>query len=257
MNSRIAAILMKPKYDVSAISLFNRMIAVGEAPTTARMILINNFIVAEKLNGNWAKYDCLWFTAAHGVNSSRLNWIKPASDLTSTAYPTFVTDSSIYGNGTNQYFNTNFNLLTDSINYTANNASYGCFIKSGSSTSTNMGATASGGVGMQGAFRTSGSVVARINGSSVSSATAASKVGLHSVVLNSGIVSSYLNGLSYKSNTQSTNVLQNITPYLCAFNNMGSPLSYNADSMSFFYYASGDLNYAGQNTNVSNFLTSL
>lgn len=111
--------------EAETIALIARMTAVGETPVAARQIVINNTIRRLKVAGIWAKLDCLWMMAAHGVASAKLNWIQDAYNITAANNPTFTTDVGFSGNGSSSHLKTGFQPYTHGVKYTQNNASFG------------------------------------------------------------------------------------------------------------------------------------
>jgi hypothetical protein len=78
--------------------------AITAEPTSARMGLINDLVIALKAAGVWAKLDVLYLLAAADSQASRLNWKAPTGSYnltatTITTAPTFTADRSWKGGG--------------------------------------------------------------------------------------------------------------------------------------------------------------
>jgi hypothetical protein len=107
-----------------ALALFARMTT---QPTFARKVLINDFIVGCKIDGNWALLDYLYMLAAPDSQRAQLNWISSSFNITNVNSTTLATDRGFVGADT-KYLDTNFNAFTSGVNYTRNSASYGYYL---------------------------------------------------------------------------------------------------------------------------------
>jgi hypothetical protein len=120
-------------WDVNALALFARMTAIGETPTTARQIAINNCIISLKLNNLFnTQFDFLVVTRAHAAGSGLLNWIGNfynPTGFTNGGTLNFTTDVGYYSDGVKSCIKIGLqNALTL---YTRNDACFG--IKDGGS----------------------------------------------------------------------------------------------------------------------------
>jgi hypothetical protein len=110
-------------FEPEAIALFDRMAALGEEPDGARKEAINDFIKAEKLAGNWDEYDYLLFPAAHGINSSGLNWVQNAVNWSNFTNIIFTQNYGWRSSGSST--SVNYSGITNKNIY--NNGSYGIY----------------------------------------------------------------------------------------------------------------------------------
>jgi hypothetical protein len=83
-------------------------------PTITRQRQIDTLIGSLKTAGVWAKLDALYVLAAHESATMVLNWVSANYNLTGGTPPTFVADRYIQGNGTTQFYDTQFNPTTAS-----------------------------------------------------------------------------------------------------------------------------------------------
>ena len=81
-------------------------------PSMQRRIAIDNLIGRLKTAGVWAKLDALYVLAAHEVGTAVLNWVSTNYNLTSGTPPTFTANLYVQGNGTTQFYDTQFNPTT-------------------------------------------------------------------------------------------------------------------------------------------------
>jgi len=95
--------ISKPDIDFAATSYINAVIAAGTSPTSAQIININNFIIAEKTAGRWPNhkriYFPIWANAAANAIDMRTGAIG--------SFPLGATHTAgwFQCNGTSQYFN--------------------------------------------------------------------------------------------------------------------------------------------------------
>lgn len=83
-------------------------------PTPQRVRQIDTLIGALKGAGVWAKLDALYVLAAQDQTTALLNWVSSSYNLTSGTPPTFTANRYIQGNGTTQFYDTQFNPTTAS-----------------------------------------------------------------------------------------------------------------------------------------------
>lgn len=118
----------KKSYDSDALALFNRMTV---QPNSTRKRLISNFFKGVKSDNGLGTlsqaFDCMWFVAGHNQVETRLNWVKNDHNLTEVNAPTWTLDRGFKGNGSTMYLNTNYNLSTQGVNFTKNDASFGIY----------------------------------------------------------------------------------------------------------------------------------
>jgi hypothetical protein len=94
-------------------------------PTDSVKVKQNTLLTSMKADGVWAKLDVFYVFAQDGsADFGTLNWKNPnANQSTLVNAPTFVSNGGLMGNGTSSYIDTNFNPLTQGVQYTQNNAS--------------------------------------------------------------------------------------------------------------------------------------
>ena len=98
-------------------------------PSGGKQTLQNDLVVALKAAGVWSKLDLLYVFATDGDSDyATLNFVAPSSfQATKTNSPTFTADEGFAGDGISAYLDTNLNALTDTTNYTQNDASFGVY----------------------------------------------------------------------------------------------------------------------------------
>lgn len=111
--------------DSDAQSLINRMIALGEEPSSERKTIINNTFL--KLKGDnplsfnfWAIYDTFGATAAHLEASSRLCWKNATYNLTSVTSPTFTIDRGFLGDVFSSSLRSAYNPTSHAVHFSQN-----------------------------------------------------------------------------------------------------------------------------------------
>jgi len=94
-------------------------------PSDAVKLKQNTLLTSMKADGVWAKLDVFYvFAQDGGAGFGTLNWKNPnANQSTLVNAPTFVSNGGLMGNGSSSYIDTNFNPLTQGVNYILNNAS--------------------------------------------------------------------------------------------------------------------------------------
>lgn len=96
-------------YLVEASALFARFTA---PPSASRKVLINTLISSLKTAGVWSKLDAFYMLAAADAQSSLLNWVQDAYNLTAVNSPAFDVDRGRTGDGLTSYDDTGFNPTT-------------------------------------------------------------------------------------------------------------------------------------------------
>ena len=113
-------------YCDEAIRLINRMIAVGETPTTLRQNAINKCIMSLKANNLWStQFDVLVVTRGSGVTSTKMNWISNNYNAIGVSGVTYTANSGYSSDGSTSYLDTSYNASTAGGLYTQNIASWG------------------------------------------------------------------------------------------------------------------------------------
>lgn len=111
-------------YDSNYLDVLNYATTQGYTlPSLSQRIKQSNLLTALKAGGIWNKLDTFANFATDGSsNFALIDW-KRVSLLTAVNSPTFTTNEGFTGNGTSSYIDTNFNSVTQGVNYTQNNAS--------------------------------------------------------------------------------------------------------------------------------------
>lgn len=113
------------RYDPDAILYFNQL--TGSLPISFKNA-VNTYVRALKTAGIWTQLDRLWLHATPNQQNARISIVNPTSTpITEVNAPTWTASMGYTGNGATMYLNTNFNLLTNGVNYTQNNALIGFY----------------------------------------------------------------------------------------------------------------------------------
>jgi hypothetical protein len=113
-------------YETEYTAVLDRATALGYSlPSESVRTKQNTLLASLKSTGVWAKLDVFYVFAQDGGSAfGTLNWKNPdANQSTLVNAPTFVSNGGLMGNGTSSYIDTNFNPLTQGVQYTQNNAS--------------------------------------------------------------------------------------------------------------------------------------
>jgi hypothetical protein len=94
-------------------------------PSASQQILQNQLVLDLKDGGIWSLMDTIYVYATDGDRDyAKLNWKSPSLFFcTEINSPTFTTNQGFIGNGTSSYLNTNWNSVTNGVNFQLNNAS--------------------------------------------------------------------------------------------------------------------------------------
>jgi hypothetical protein len=103
-------------------------------PSASQQILQNQLVLDLKAGGIWSLMDTIYVYATDGDRDyAKLNWKSPSLFFcTEINSPTFTTNQGFIGNGTSSYLNTNWNAVTNGVNFQLNNASIVCYVFSAS-----------------------------------------------------------------------------------------------------------------------------
>ncbi len=113
-------------YETEYAAVLDRATALGYSlPSESVRTKQNTLLASLKSTGVWAKLDVFYvFAQDGGADFGTLNWKNPnANQSTLLNAPTFVSNGGFTGNGTSSYIDTNFNPVTQGVQYTQNNAS--------------------------------------------------------------------------------------------------------------------------------------
>lgn len=103
-------------------------------PSDAQKTLQNQLLVNLKTAGVWSKLDTFANFATDGSsNFALIDW-KRLTQYTAVNSPTFTTNQGFQGNGTSSYIDTNFNAVTQGVNYVQNNSSRYVYLHTASGT---------------------------------------------------------------------------------------------------------------------------
>ena len=123
-------------YDSNYLDVLNYATGQGYTlPSLSQRIKQSNLLTDLKAAGVWNKLDTFANFATDGSTQFALIDWKRLTQYTAVLSPTFTTNEGFTGNGTSSYIDTNFNPVTQGINYTQNNASRYLFMFSASGTS--------------------------------------------------------------------------------------------------------------------------
>jgi len=96
-------------------------------PSAGQQVKQNKLILDLKAAGIWNLLDTFAVFATDGnTDFSLIDW-KRLSQYTAVNSPTFTANQGLKGNGTSSFINSNFNPVTNGVNYTLNSASFGVF----------------------------------------------------------------------------------------------------------------------------------
>jgi hypothetical protein len=101
-----------------------------DLPSRYNQVTGNALVVTLKSLGIWDKLDVLYVPATSGSSGfATLNWKNPNTfQLTLVNSPTFVANEGFHLAAATSHINTNFNPVTDGVNYTQNNACRFAFV---------------------------------------------------------------------------------------------------------------------------------
>lgn len=124
-------------FDADYQAVLNRATTLGYTlPSASQRIKQNALVLSLKAGDIWNKLDVLYiFANDGGSNFGTLNWIAPTlNQSTLINSPTFTTNQGFQGNGTSSYIDTNFNAVTQGVNYVQDNASRYLYLYTASGT---------------------------------------------------------------------------------------------------------------------------
>jgi lysophospholipase L1-like esterase len=98
-------------------------------PNDVQKSLENQIIDDLETSGIWYKLDTFAYLSTDGSSAYALIDWKRLTPYTPVNNPTFTLNEGFEGNGTSSYINTNYNPLTDAVNFQLNNASIGVYIR--------------------------------------------------------------------------------------------------------------------------------
>lgn len=250
-------------YDSEAQALFDRMTI---SPDNTRKSAIDNFFTGikgdEGLSNISDAFDCIWFSAAHDQQASRLNWVKNAHNLTEVNVPSWTVDRGYTELNGTSYLDTNYNPNTQGINYTLNNCSFGTYLRVGTieATSIGMGIMTAGFSGSQIFQRYTGNIFySRVNSGDLASATSTSSAGSFSAARTiSTQHTEYKNGVLVNTAASNSTSVLSLNFYLLATNLDGSASNFSSNNeIAFAYTANGTINKLNLYNRVQTYLIAL
>lgn len=117
------------KHTPFVTALFNRMLV---QPHDTVKTAISKFIKGLVDSALWNKFDCLYILAASDAYNAKLNWIKDNYNLTAVGNMSFEQFRGYMGDGGRSYLETNYDPLTDGVNYLLNSCGTGIYSRTDS-----------------------------------------------------------------------------------------------------------------------------
>ena len=145
MPARIRGSIFYPAqtYDAVTTTWKNAVVTNGGTVSTARMVMVDTFVAAEKAAGTWAKTDEYWIFA--GENAAQaLTSLKQARLATAVSSPTFTANKGYAGDGLASYVNTGFVPSTNCTAAGTDNARIAFYVRNNVNTSGYAGGGQSG-----------------------------------------------------------------------------------------------------------------
>jgi hypothetical protein len=194
------------------------------AVAAAQNLMVQSLISA----GAWAKLDALYIFAAHtnGASEALINWINPGTnDATLPVAPTFTAYEGLQGNGSTQYANLNFNLNSDGVNYTQDDACIFCYIRNNVQEDTfDLGGYDGTNRTMMRGRGTADQVFNAVNQSAGNTSNCLDSRGLILTERTaSNAIEHYRNNVSLGTGSNVSTGKPNVDIYACGQNNNGSP----------------------------------
>ena len=220
-------------------AILNRALSLGYTlPTSSQQALQNQLVLWLVNKGIWSKLDILYILATNGSSDfSRINWINPSLfELTAVNSPTFTSNQGWAGNATTSYLDTGWTPSVNGVNFTLNDASFGCKINSGSASQSwvEMGCAATTNIHSSYIHgRISGTVGVRINDDFTRQSTVASPVAFWHVI-REGLTNKllYQNGSLFQTSNDNSQGLPNASMTLCCLNVGGTKQSFSSRQLS-------------------------
>ncbi len=111
-------------FDAATTAWVNAVIANGGTVSPARKIVVNNLIAGLKADNTFTKLDRLWLFAAENEPSALTDIIARslATNVNSTTFAANNGYTGDGGTGNSMYIDTNYNLVTNAVNFSLNSA---------------------------------------------------------------------------------------------------------------------------------------
>jgi hypothetical protein len=209
--------------------------------TTERNAYIN-LINGLDTDGTFSLLDVLYIFATNNTTTAALNLISTNFTIVPHGTLTFTADMGWAGDGSTGYLDTTFNPTTaTSPNYTLTSATFAIYNQ------TSPGKSNGGGTGINGSSFSqivlggAGSTSVNINDGSSFSGTPGSNRKAFTLTRNGTAVSMYLNGsaTAFVGGSSTTTSIQNLSFFIGAINQNGSPVIPTSDQMSAAYFGAG------------------
>jgi hypothetical protein len=242
-------------FDDDAEVIFAAMIP---SPSYARKCLINTLVLACKARNNWTKIDAAWVTAANSQLNANLNWKNPATfTLTPVNSPDFTIDEGYTGDEATSYLDPGWNALTNGVNYTLDNASYGAYSLTDIDSNAIMGSI--DGATINYMFpRQSAIFYANINTATEGSVAHSMSTGLNvSYRVNDTNIRGSQDGVDLFDIPGASTALSQYNFFILALNNGGAAANYSAFPVAFAFVGSGDIDFNALKEDVVEYLTGI
>ena len=169
-----------------------------------------------------------------------MNWKKPTSfQISKVNTPTFTANEGFDFNGTTQYLNTTWIPSTNGVNYTLNNASYGCHVNDNvTSGGLNSGVDMGSGTTYLISRNSAGELRTRLNDAVNLNSTNASSIGFYQAQrISSSSRSNFKNGISVTAAAASVSLTSD-SFFIGAQNSAGTPAAFSSREISMAFAGS-------------------
>lgn len=234
-------------FDAATIALTDRATALGYTlPSQAKLAVLNTYIVALKAAGIWALLDehkVYKYNDAALQNFSTLNLINPSLYQSAVVGVNMTYGVNGWLGGTTSALNTNFIPSVNGVNFTLNNAGFGCYVYNDALNANQVIGT----VGSAGASSrnwmyvrvTATTFNINVNSTTtMSTGSNATSVGLHSGNRTSSSAQNYyVDGVVKQSQSgAASGALSDKAAYVCGLNNNGATVINNSQGVSMNYH---------------------
>lgn len=215
-------------------------------PLSSEMrININDFVIAIKdslsVDSLAEVFDIMYVFSNETSEAALRNLVERDHDATAYNSPTFTQYQGFTGNGSNTYIDLDFVASTDGVNYTTNSASYGlyCLTDNDGGGSIEMGANGTGDILLT--LLNSNFTYIRINSNGWTTGANTHSNGMFIVNKINGATEqdAFKNSSQIANGTATNTGLPNVTIFILAQNNAGSPASYSSEKISFVFAGRG------------------
>lgn len=191
-------------------------------------------------------FDVMYILAGETEESSLKNLVKDSHHCTAVNSPTFTQYEGFVG-GATKYLNTNYNSLTQGVNYVLNSATLGAYVRTTTIGTYSILGTSDGVnesyINPRLNYDTVGRFYCRINQATYTYKVASgdTKGMLIAARVGANAIDGYKNGtdLNCSGNTEVSTSLQNRNLYLLAINANGTPSQHSPDQLSIAFAGKG------------------